>query len=118
MTPLPLLQQREIEAGVIAPLFRAFVAEVGETRAREIVGGVIRELATQAGCAASANGNDLVHLKHTVEKWTEGGVGTDRAARRPGGVRVRRDPVPVRGDVRPTGADRVGRVALVRATPP
>ncbi len=74
MTPLPLLQQREIEAGVIAPLFRAFVAEVGETRAREIVGGVIRELATQAGCAASANGNDLVHLKHTVEKWTEGGA--------------------------------------------
>jgi hypothetical protein len=74
MIPLPLLQQREIEAGVIAPLFRAFTAEVGEARAREIVGGVVRELAKQAGCSAAASGNDLTHLKQTVEKWTEGGA--------------------------------------------
>ena len=74
MTPLPLLQQREVEAGVIAPLFRAFAAEVGEERAREIVGGVIRELAKQSGCAAAAHGNDLAHLKEAVAKWTEGGA--------------------------------------------
>ena len=74
MVPLPLLQQREIEAGVIAPLFRAFAAEVGEARAREIVGGVIRELAKQAGCAAAANGNDIAQLKRVVEKWTEAGA--------------------------------------------
>ena len=74
MIPLPLLQQREIEAGVIAPLFSAFVAEIGEERAREIVGGVIRELARQSGCAAAAHGNDLTHLKEAVAKWTEGGA--------------------------------------------
>lgn len=74
MTPLPLLQQREIEAGVIAPLFRAFAAEVGEERAREIVGSVVRNLAKQAGCAAAAGGNDLAHLKEAVAKWTEGGA--------------------------------------------
>ena len=74
MIPLPLLQRREIEAGVIAPLFRAFAAEVGEARAREIVAGVVRDLARQAGCAAAAGGNDLVHLKRAVEKWTEGGA--------------------------------------------
>ena len=74
MTPLPLLQQREIEAGVIAPLFRAFAAEVGEERARAIVGGVVRELAEQAGCAAAATGNDLAHLKHAIAKWTECGA--------------------------------------------
>jgi hypothetical protein len=74
MIPLPLLQQREIEAGVIAPLFRAFAAEVGEERAREIVGGVIRDLAKQGGCAAAASGNDLAHLKAAVAKWTEGGA--------------------------------------------
>ncbi len=76
MTPLPLLQRREIEAGVIAPLFRAFAAEVGEPRAREIFAGVIRDLACQAGCAAAAElgGNDLAHLKQAVEKWTEGGA--------------------------------------------
>lgn len=74
MTPLPLLQQREIEAGVIAPLYRAFAAEVGEPRAREIVAGVVRDLARQAGCAVAADGNDLAHLKRTVAKWTEGGA--------------------------------------------
>ncbi len=74
MTPLPLLQRREIEAGVIAPLFRAFAAEVGEERAREIVAGVIGDLARQGGCAAAAAGNDLAHLKSAVAKWTEGGA--------------------------------------------
>src|SRR5262249_45162512 len=72
----PLLQQREIEATVIAPLFRAFAAEVGEERAREILADAIRSLARQAGCTAAANagGNDLAHLKDVVAKWIEGGA--------------------------------------------
>jgi hypothetical protein len=76
MTSLPLLQQREIEAGVIAPLFRAFAAEVGEARAREILASVIRDLAREGGCAAAerAQGNDLAHFKQAVAKWTEGGA--------------------------------------------
>ena len=74
MTPLPLLQQREIEAKVLAPVFRAFAAEVGEPRAREIMAGVVRDLARQAGCAAAAHGNDFADLKQVVEKWTEGGA--------------------------------------------
>jgi hypothetical protein len=76
MTPLPLLQQREIEANVLAPAFRAFAAEVGEARAREILSGVIRDLARQSGCtaAAEAGGNDLNHLKKAIEQWTEGGA--------------------------------------------
>jgi predicted ArsR family transcriptional regulator len=76
MTPLPLLQQRETEANVIAPLFRAFAAEVGEERARQILADTIRQLAQQAGCAAGAavGGNDLAHLKRVVERWTEGGA--------------------------------------------
>jgi len=47
MIPLPLLQQREIEAQIVGPLFRAFAAEVGEQRAREIVANVVRALARQ-----------------------------------------------------------------------
>jgi hypothetical protein len=74
MTPLPLLQQREIEANVIAPLFHAFAAEVGEERARVVLAGVIRYLAVKSGCAAATEGNDLAHLKATVAKWTEGGA--------------------------------------------
>jgi hypothetical protein len=74
MTPLPLLQQREVEAKVLAPVFRAFAAEVGEARAREIVAAVVRDLARQAGCAAAAHGNDLAHLKQAVGQWAEGGA--------------------------------------------
>lgn len=73
---IPLLQQREIEANVIAPLYRAFAAEIGVPRAREIVAGVIADLARQAGCAAAEalGGNDLPHLKQVVEKWKAGGA--------------------------------------------
>ena len=73
MTPIPLLQQREIEANVIAPLFRASRPR-WVRRGREIVAGVIRELAVQSGCAAAAGGNDLTHLKAAVARWTEGGA--------------------------------------------
>jgi hypothetical protein len=73
---LPLLQQREIEANVIAPLFRAFAAEVGEPRAREILAGTIRDLAKQAGCraAASLGGNGLEHLNQAIETWKADGA--------------------------------------------
>jgi hypothetical protein len=76
MTPLPLLQQREIEAAVIAPLVRAFAAEVGDDRAREVLAGVVRELARQGGCAAAeaAGGNTLAHLKGVIDRWRDGGA--------------------------------------------
>lgn len=74
MFPLPLLQRREIEAGVIAPLLAAFAAEVGAARAREVAAGVVRELARAAGCAAAAGGNTLAHLKAVVAQWAEGGA--------------------------------------------
>jgi len=70
--PLPLLQQREVEAKVIAPIYRAFVAEVGEDRARKILTGVILDLARQAGCTAAVSGGKLAEFKGVVRKWTEG----------------------------------------------
>jgi hypothetical protein len=74
--PIPLLQQREIEANVIAPLVRAFAAEVGDDRAREILAGVIAGLARQAGCAAAGavGGTDLAALRQVVERWKAGGA--------------------------------------------
>lgn len=76
MHPLPLLQQREIEANVIAPLIRAFAAEVGEVHAREVLAGVIEGLARESGCAAAVTigGNDLSHLRQVVERWRAGGA--------------------------------------------
>ncbi len=44
-----ILQQRRIEAGVIKPLVEAFEKELGREKTREILGGVIRELARQKG---------------------------------------------------------------------
>ena len=74
--PIPLLQQREIEANVVAPLVRAFAAEVGDARAREVLAGVVAELARQAGCAAAAavGGTDLAALRQVVERWKAGGA--------------------------------------------
>ena len=74
MTPLPLLQQREIEATAIAPLVRAFAEEVGDERARAILSETIGELARAAGSNAACGGNDLVHLKQAIETWKAGGA--------------------------------------------
>jgi hypothetical protein len=76
MIPLPLLQQREIEAAALAPLVRAFEREVGRDRARAILAETVGELARQAGCAAAAavGGNDLPHLKQAIELWKAGGA--------------------------------------------
>lgn len=73
---LPLLQQREIEAGVIAPFFRTLVAAVGEVRARELLAVTIHQLAQQSGCTAAmtVGGTELSHLEQVVEKWCEGGA--------------------------------------------
>jgi hypothetical protein len=74
--PVPLVQRREIEAKVVAPLIRAFAAEVGEPRARQILADVIRGLAEQAGCdaAAALGGNDLPQLKQVVAGWRANGA--------------------------------------------
>lgn len=73
---MTLLEQREVEAGVIAPLFRAFAREVGEVRAREVLAETIGELARQAGCSAALalGGSDLQHVKQAIEMWKAGGA--------------------------------------------
>lgn len=74
--PLSLLQQREIEANVIAPLVRAFAKEVGEERARAILAETIRGLARQAGCGAaeSVGGRELPQLRQAIEAWKADGA--------------------------------------------
>jgi hypothetical protein len=74
MTPLPLLQQREIEAKIVGPLVRAFAIEIGEERTREIVAGVVRQLAQRAGCVAAMGqgGNGLEELAQTIDGWRAG----------------------------------------------
>ncbi len=72
--PISLLQQREIEARIVGPLYEAFVKEIGEDRTREIIGGVIRKLAKESGCAAAerVGGNNIAKLAEAKERWQEG----------------------------------------------
>lgn len=69
-----LLAQREIEAKIVGPLFRAFAQEIGEARAREILAGVVRQLARASGCAAAqqAGGNGLLQLGTVLDRWRQG----------------------------------------------
>jgi hypothetical protein len=73
---MTLLEQREVEAMAIAPLYRAFARELGDDRARAILTETIGELARQSGCnaAAAVGGNSLEHLKQAVERWKAGGA--------------------------------------------
>lgn len=73
---MTLLEQREIEAAAIAPLYRAFARELGEDRARAILAETVAEQARAAGCSAAAalGGNSLEHLKQAIETWKAGGA--------------------------------------------
>jgi hypothetical protein len=73
---LTLLQQREIEAQIVGPLIRAVIAELGETKALELVRGVITELARNSGAAlAQALGEaTLTAFAHGLDRWKEGGA--------------------------------------------
>jgi hypothetical protein len=82
--PITLLQQREIEAKIVAPLFRAFAAEVGLERAKEILAGVVEKLARASGCLAAQNagGNGLQDLCQKIENWRAGNALTLEVLRR------------------------------------
>ncbi|HZU36154.1 MAG TPA: L-2-amino-thiazoline-4-carboxylic acid hydrolase [Gemmataceae bacterium] len=68
-----LLKQREIEARIVGPIYRAFAKEIGEERARAIIAGVIRELAHESGCDAArrVGGNDIAHFAQAKERWQQ-----------------------------------------------
>ena len=73
---VPLLQQREIEIKVLAPLIRAFAAEFGEEKTREVVRRVMRGLALESGREAAGKfGAGLGSFKkNCAGAWREGGA--------------------------------------------
>jgi hypothetical protein len=74
--PLPLLRQREIEARIVGPLVRGFIAEVGEARAIEILRGVITDLARQSGAdlARRLGEQSLEAFARSLDRWSENGA--------------------------------------------
>lgn len=73
---LTLLQQREIEARIVGPLIRAFVGELGQERALELVRSTISELARQGGAdlAERLGTSTLEAFAQGLDRWREGGA--------------------------------------------
>ena len=71
MNAVGLLNRREIEARMLAPLLEALSAEFERERVWEIVRKVIQEIAYQQGAqlAASVDSNDLKHFAIAQETW-------------------------------------------------
>ncbi|MCX6909605.1 MAG: L-2-amino-thiazoline-4-carboxylic acid hydrolase [Verrucomicrobia bacterium] len=74
---MSLLQRREIEAQIAAPLVKAFMDEFGRERTLKTVKRVIKRLAKQKGAelAKLAGGNGLKQfVKAVLPLWCEGGA--------------------------------------------
>ena len=69
---MSVLDRRRIEAGVLGPVFKAFAREIGEEKAREIIGRTIVEIAREQGRALAerVGGNDLTTFARAKEPWT------------------------------------------------
>jgi hypothetical protein len=73
---ITLLQRREIEAKIVAPLVRAVMAELGETKTRELLRGVITNLAREAGADLARELGDasLPAFAQALDRWKAGGA--------------------------------------------
>jgi hypothetical protein len=71
MNAVGLLNRREIEARLLAPLITALSAEFGRERVWEIISNVIEQIALQQGAqlASSMESNDLPHFAVAQETW-------------------------------------------------
>ena len=71
MNVVGLLNRREIEARLLAPLITALSTEFGRERVWEIVSKVIEEIAKQQGAqlASSLESNDLSQFALTTDTW-------------------------------------------------
>ena len=74
MKHLPLLEQRKIEARVLAPMIRAFEDEFGKERTHALVGKVIRGLAREAGqnISAELEGTPIEKIGALLPRFNEG----------------------------------------------
>ena len=73
---LSLLAQREIEAKIVGPLVRGFIAELGHDRALEVVRQVVAGLARDRGAelARAVGETSLQAFAADIDRWREGGA--------------------------------------------
>ncbi len=71
-----LLERREIEARIVAPLVRAVMRELGEGKTLDLLRGVITELARESGAAMAREFADstLPAFARGLDRWKQGGA--------------------------------------------
>jgi hypothetical protein len=74
--PITLLQRREIEARIVAPLVQAVMAELGEVRTLDLLRKVIVDLAREAGAdlAKELGEATLPAFAQALDRWKAGGA--------------------------------------------
>jgi hypothetical protein len=70
---LPLLQRREIEARILAPVIAALAERFGRDEVHELVAATVRDLARRHGAdlARDLGGNTLRQLAEVLDVWTQ-----------------------------------------------
>ena len=73
---LTLLQRREIEARIVGPLIRGFIAAMGRDAALEVLRRVISDLAREGGADLAGRVGDasLPAFAQSLDLWREGGA--------------------------------------------
>ena len=73
---LTLIAQREIEAKIVGPLVRGFIAELGHDRALDVVREVVAGLARDRGAelARAVGEASLEAFAADIDRWREGGA--------------------------------------------
>ena len=73
---MSVLDRRSIEAEILAPMYRAFVEELGEARVKEIMGKAVVAIAYAQGKALAdrKGANDLKSFAASKEPWTRNGA--------------------------------------------
>ena len=76
-TDLPILEQRRIEANIIKPIYEEMVRELGEEKAKSILGNaVIRNSVAQGQAYAAAEGGEksLLSFHSLLPQWKANGA--------------------------------------------
>ena len=73
MSELPIIELRRIEANIIKPIYEQMAAELGEEKARCILGAAIRKNAIEQGrtlAAVSGEPASIAGFAKLLERWT------------------------------------------------
>ena len=73
MSELPIIELRRIEANIIKPIYEEMAAELGEEKARRILGSAIRRNAIEQGrtlAKTSGEPTGIAGFAKLLERWT------------------------------------------------